>query len=52
VGDNEVLDQNLINILNNKAVPPPGPQDMFSLFTKPIFDQLKSKLVNYFGQYN
>lgn len=52
VGDNEVLDQNLINILNNKAVPPPGPQDMFVLFTKPIFNQLSSKLVNYFGQYN
>lgn len=52
VGDKEVLDQNLINILNNKAVPPPGSQDMFVLFTKPIFNQLSSKLVNYFSQYN
>ncbi|MFY9150794.1 MAG: hypothetical protein WAO52_02180 [Prolixibacteraceae bacterium] len=52
VGDQEVLDNNLSNILNNKVLMPPAPQDMFVLFTKPIFNQLTDKLVNYFRQYN
>ena len=52
VGDPEVLDNNLSKIISNKVVMPPAPQDMFVLFTKPIFNQLTSKLVNYFGQYN
>lgn len=52
VGDNEVLDNNLIAILNNKMIMPPPAQDMFMLFTKPIFNQLTDKLTNYFRQYN
>jgi len=52
VGDNEVLDKDLINILNNKMIMPPPAQDMFVLFTKPIFNQLADKLTNYFRQYN
>ena len=52
VGDNEVLDNNLITILNNKMIMPPPAQDMFVLFTKPIFNQLTDKLTNYFRQYN
>lgn len=52
VGDNEVLDNNLISILNNKMIMPPPAQDMFVLFTKPIFNQLADKLTNYFRQYN
>ena len=52
VGDNEVLDKELISILNNKMVMPPASQDMFVLFTKPIFNQLSTKLVSYFRQYN
>jgi hypothetical protein len=52
VGDNEVLDKDLINILNNKMVMPPAAQDMFVLFTKPIFNQLADKLTNYFRQFN
>ena len=52
VGDNEVLDNNLIAILNNKMIMPPPAQDMFVLFTKPIFNQLADKLTNYFRQYN
>ena len=52
VGDREVLDNNLSNIVNNKVVMPPAPQDMFVLFTKPIFNQLSEKLTNYFKQYN
>jgi len=52
VGDKEVLDNNLSNIVSNKVQMPPAPQDMFVLFTKPIFNQLTAKLVNYFNQYN
>ena len=52
VGDNEVLDNELTAILNNKMVMPPASQDMFVLFTKPIFNQLTGKLTNYFKQYN
>lgn len=52
VGDIEVLDNVLMKIVNNKAILPPASQDMFVLFTKPIFNQLSSKLVNYFNQYN
>ena len=52
VGDNEVLDDELKAILNNKMVMPPAPQDMFVLFTKPIFSQLADKLGAYFRQYN
>ena len=52
VGDNEVLDDELKAILNNKMVMPPAPQDMFVLFTKPIFSQLADKLGTYFRQYN
>ena len=52
VGDKEVLDANQIKILDNKAITAPESQDMFVLFTKPIFMQLRDKLCNYFKQYN
>lgn len=52
VGDKEVLDNEQTNIINNKMVMPPAAQDMFVLFTKPIFNQLSIKLTNYFRQYN
>ena len=52
VGDDEVLDKDLTAILNNKMVMPPASQDMFVLFTKPIFSQLTEKLTNYFKQFN
>ena len=52
VGDNEVLDKEQVSILSNKMIIPPESQDMFVLFTKPIFNQLTDKLTNYFKQYN
>jgi len=52
IGDTEVLDNTLSNIVTNKSLMPPAPQDMFVLFTKPIFNQLTEKLTNYFKQYN
>lgn len=52
IGDKEVLDNVLSNIIGNKVLMPPPPQDMFVLFTKPIFNQLSGKLTDYFRQYN
>lgn len=52
VGDNEVLNQELMDILNNEMVLPPSSQEMFVLFTNPIFNQLTEKLTKYFSQYN
>jgi len=52
LGDKEVLDTELTSIINNKMVMPPAAQDMFVLFTKPIFAQVSTKLSNYFKQYN
>ncbi len=52
VGDKEVLDNAMANIISNKVAMPPAPQDMFVLFTQPIFNQLTGKLTNYFKQYN
>ena len=51
VGDEEVLTDQQIQILNNKAVPPPAPQDMFIEFTRPIFAQLTDRLTAYFNRY-
>ena len=52
VGDSEVLDNSLANIVNNKVLMPPAAQDMFVLFTKPIFNQLTGKLTSYFRKFN
>lgn len=52
LGDTEVLDNALANIVNNKVLMPPAAQDMFVLFTKPIYDQLSDKLINYFRKFN
>lgn len=52
LGDEELLDKELTQIINNKMVMPPPSQDMFVLFTKPIFSQLTGKLTNYFKQFN
>jgi hypothetical protein len=52
IGDPEVLDNTLTQIVNNKVLMPPPAQDMFVLFTKPIFNQLSGKLTDYFRQFN
>lgn len=52
IGDAEVLDNTLANIVNNKAMMPPAAQDMFVLFTKPIYNQLLDKLINYFKKFD
>lgn len=52
IGDERVLTKKETRILNNQAVPPPGPQDMFLEFTKPIFSQLTDQLNSFFRRYN
>ncbi len=52
IGDTEVLDNSLANIVSNKSVLPPDSQDMFVLFTKPIYNQLTGKLITYFRKFN
>ena len=52
VGDEGVLTEQQIRIINNKAVPPPGPQDLFVEFTKPIYARLTDRLSQYFNKYN
>ncbi|MGQ7871082.1 hypothetical protein [Sunxiuqinia sp. sy24] len=52
VGDEGVLTKEQIQILNNKAVPPPAPQDLFVEFTRPIYARLTDRLNSYFRKYN
>ncbi|WP_372775869.1 hypothetical protein [Mangrovibacterium sp.] len=52
IGDNRVLNKDEVRILNNAAVPPPGPQDMFLEFTKPIYSRLTEQMNSFFRRYN
>ncbi|WP_163714558.1 hypothetical protein [Mangrovibacterium lignilyticum] len=52
IGDERVLTKEEVRILNNQAVPPPGPQDMFLEFTKPIYSRLTDQMHNFFRRYN
>ena len=52
IGDDRVLTPQEVKILNNKAVPPPGPQDMFQAFTQPIYAQLVDQMNRFFRRYN
>ncbi len=52
VGDEGVLTKQQVRIINNRAVPPPGPQDLFVEFTRPIYSRLTDRLSQYFNKYN
>ena len=52
VGDEGVLTDAQVRILNNRAVPPPAPQDLFIEFTRPIFSRVTERLTNYFRKYD
>ncbi|MGQ8338202.1 hypothetical protein ACUNWD_16740 [Sunxiuqinia sp. A32] len=52
VGDEEVLTDDHKRILSNNAVPPPGPQDLFIEFTRPIYVRLTDRLSSFFRRYN
>ncbi len=51
VGDKQVLESNHVALLNNRAYPLPSPQDLFIEFSKPVFDQLSSRLRTFFRKY-
>lgn len=52
IGDERVLTKEEVLILKNTAVPPPGPQDMFVEFTRPIYSRLTDRLNGFFRKYN
>jgi hypothetical protein len=50
-GDERALDKQHFQIIRNKDVPPPPPQDLFIEFTKPIYQQVTSKLRTFYRNY-
>lgn len=52
VGDERVLTDQQVRILNNHAIPSPAPQDMFTEFTRPIYIRLTDRLSTYFNRFN
>lgn len=51
VGDKEALTKAQLELTRQKAAPLPSNQDMFIEFTKPIYNQLISKLNNYLNRF-
>ena len=51
VGDIEALNSKQIELTKRKVAPLPPKQDLFIEFTKPIYDQLTSKLRSFFRKY-
>ncbi len=47
-GDSRALSQQQLELCKRKPVMPPPPQDLFLEFTKPIYEQLKGFLNNYY----
>ncbi|PIB34520.1 hypothetical protein BFP72_03390 [Reichenbachiella sp. 5M10] len=50
-GDERALSQEQLNICNHKMIMPPPAQDLFVEFTKPIYDQLRTRLVRFYDDY-
>ena len=50
-GDSRALPNEIAKLTQKKPVPPPGPQDLFIMFTEPILDQTKSYLRNYYRKH-
>jgi hypothetical protein len=50
-GDERALDKHHFQIVRNKEVPPPAPQDLFIEFTKPIYQQLTAKIRHFYTNY-
>ena len=50
-GDDRALTDQQLAICNNRPVNPPPPQQLFVEFTKPIHQQLHSRLVNFYRNY-
>ncbi|MFW5851885.1 MAG: hypothetical protein ACOCWB_06660 [Bacteroidota bacterium] len=50
-GDDRALSSYQIKLTKQREVPPPDPQDLFVEFTKPIHNQITSKLSSFYSRY-
>lgn len=50
-GDQRALEKQYQQIIKNKDVPPPAPQDLFIQFTQPIYQQLTAKISQFYRNY-
>jgi hypothetical protein len=50
-GDERALNKELLEMCKRKQIPPPGPQDLFVGFTKPIFNQVTPFLKSFYRRY-
>lgn len=50
-GDQRALEKQHHQIIKNKEVPPPAPQDLFMEFTQPIYQQLTAKIRQFYTNY-
>lgn len=50
-GDERALDRQQHQIIKNKDIPPPAPQDLFIEFTQPIYQQLTAKIKDFYRNY-
>ena len=50
-GDERALDRQQKQVIRNKEVPPPAPQDLFIQFTQPIYQQLTAKIKDFYRNY-
>jgi hypothetical protein len=51
-GDSRALTQEQLELCRKKQLLPPPPQELFLEFTKPVYDQLKGYLRNYYANHN
>jgi len=50
-GDERALTEEQLELSKQKEIPPLPPQDLFTEFTRPIFDQIINKVKNYYRNY-
>ncbi|MEJ6980139.1 hypothetical protein WG906_06740 [Pedobacter sp. P351] len=50
-GDQRALEKQHQQIIKNKDVPPPSPQDLFIQFTQPIYQQITAKISDFYRNY-
>jgi hypothetical protein len=50
-GDQRALEKQYLQIIKNKDVPPPPPQDLFIEFTQPIYQQVTAKIRQFYTNY-
>ena len=50
-GDERALNSTELNMTRNREQLPPPPQQLFIEFTKPIYDQVTSRIKNFYKKY-